>query len=205
MACSFHQAAECFEERLSASAPSVKGGYQEPKNEGRNQNAVCPADNNAVRGRRTTEDDGSVEQRQAQPRQSSYPNQRSRGRRPGLIARETIAHQREYHGRTEDDDQSSDAVQQAAKGPFWIRRENARTEIGEADDKQPPGPQASKFCMDLLPCCYEESERSRSKTEESERHQPAKATQLVFANEMRWVELWLQHMKGDENGHARDA
>ena len=102
---------------------------------------VCPADNNTARGRPTTEDDdGPVEHRQAQPRQGSYPNQRSCGRRPGLIAHEALAHQREYHWRAEDDDQSADAVQQATKGPFWIRRENTPTEIGEADDKQPQVP-----------------------------------------------------------------
>ena len=43
-----------------------------------------------------------------------------------------------YHGRTEDDDQSTEAVQQAADEPFWIRREDTRAEIGVIRSPQVP-------------------------------------------------------------------
>ena len=59
--------------------------------------------------------------------------------------------------------------------------------------------------MNPLSCCCEKSERGSSQTEEGERHQPAKAAQLVFTDEMGRVELWLQHMKHGENGQESDA
>src|SRR5262249_16014156 len=105
----------------------------------------------------------------------------------------------------ENDDESTKAVQQAADEPLWIRRENTRAEIGDADDKQSPAPKASGPCTNGLPCCCEVSERSRSQTEERERHQPAKAAQLVFADQMGRVELPLPHRKHGENGQERDA
>src|SRR5262245_47045141 len=115
------------------------------------------------------------------------------------------AHQCEHDGRSEDDDQSTNAVKQAADEPFWIRREDTSAEIGDADDKQPPDPKASGSCMNLVSCCGEQSERNRSQTEEGERHQPAKAAQLVFADEMGRVELWLQQMKHGENDQESEA
>src|SRR5262249_11590935 len=67
-------------------------------------------------------------------------NQQSCDRCRGLIADEVLAHQREHHGRAENDDQSTEAVQQAAEEPFRIGWEDARAEIRDADDKQPPDP-----------------------------------------------------------------
>jgi hypothetical protein len=54
------------EKRLSASGPNVKGHDQEPQNKGRNQESVCPANNDAIGARSTSEsDDGAVKQEQA--------------------------------------------------------------------------------------------------------------------------------------------
>src|SRR5262245_50270121 len=89
---------------------------------------------------------------------SGRPAQRSRGHGRGPVAHEALAQQREHDGRAEDDDQSTDAVQQAAHEPFWIRRKNTPAEIGESDDKQAPDPKGSRSCMNLLPCCCEQSE-----------------------------------------------
>ena len=48
---------------LSASAVDVKGCDQEPQDKGRDQDSVCPADNNAIRARCTTEgNDGPAKQ-----------------------------------------------------------------------------------------------------------------------------------------------
>ena len=48
---------------LSASAVNVKGCDQEPQDKGRDQDLVCPADNNAIRARCTTEgNDGPAKQ-----------------------------------------------------------------------------------------------------------------------------------------------
>jgi len=59
--------------------------------------------------------------------------------------------------------------------------------------------------MSFLLCCCEESERRHSQTKEGERHQPAKTAQLVFADEMGRVELWLQKVKHGENRQERDT
>src|SRR5262245_8114630 len=72
------------------------------------------------------------------------PDQRSCGDCRGLVAHEALAQQREHDGRAEDDDQSADAVQQAAHEPFWIRRKNTPAEIGESDDKQ-ASPRSQRF------------------------------------------------------------
>jgi hypothetical protein len=92
-------------------------------------------------------------------------------------------------------------VQQAADEPFWIRREDTCAKIGDANDKEPPGPKETG----LLPCCCEDNERSRAQTEERERHLPAKAAQLVFPDQMGRVELRLHHLKRGKNGQERDA
>ena len=48
---------------LSASAVNVKGCDQEPQDKGRDQDSVCPADNNAIGARCTTEgNDGPAKQ-----------------------------------------------------------------------------------------------------------------------------------------------
>src|SRR5262245_66350688 len=105
--------------------------------------------------------------------------------------------------RTKDDDQSTGAVQHTAGEPFWIRREDTRAEIGSAGDKQAPDPNASRSRMNLSPCCCEESERSRSQTEEGERHQPAKAAQLVFAD--KWGRLKSGPQQGSTEKKVQNA
>jgi hypothetical protein len=62
--CGFHQAGKCFE-RLSAFAPNVKGRDQQPQDKGRDQESVCPADNDAIARGTTESDDGAVKQQQA--------------------------------------------------------------------------------------------------------------------------------------------
>jgi len=97
-------AAERFKERLSASAPNVRRRDQEPQDKGRDQDSVCPADNDATGVRLTTEsDERPVKQEQAQARKSGRPNQRPWSRCRGFVAHEAIAHQREHHRRAEDD------------------------------------------------------------------------------------------------------
>jgi hypothetical protein len=60
-----------FEESLSAATPNVNGRDHEPQDKGRDQESVCPADNNGIGARRAAKgDNGPVKQRQAQPRQS---------------------------------------------------------------------------------------------------------------------------------------
>src|SRR5262249_31994129 len=89
--------------------------------------------------------------------------------------------------------------------PLWIRRKDTPTQIDDADDRQPPGPNESGPGANVLPGCCEEKERSPSQAEERERHQPANAAQLEFADQMGRVELWLQHMKHGEDGQERDT
>src|SRR5262249_51146707 len=94
------------------------------------------------------------------------------------------AHQHEHHGRPEDDDQSTDAVQQAADEPLWIRRENTRAEIGDADDKQPPDPKASRSCMNLLLAAAKTaSEAAPRQKKASDTNQPKRPNRYSL---MKW-------------------